>query len=201
MAHARERVAEHEPLGPLGIGRGEQHRDRATVTVPEDDDALAAHLVDDGRDVVHPPLDRRDGTQRHRVGNAGAPLVEADHPPHRRQALEEARQRRIFPHDLDVIGMIRNEDDLARAPPKDLVAGAPGAIRTTRAPDDARTRAKRAPSFASRSQMHTAGAAFMVAFRACCAHHSSLGATAAWTILRRRRSSKKSTKTSRNRMS
>jgi hypothetical protein len=29
--HARERVAEHEPLGPLGMGRGEQHRDRATV--------------------------------------------------------------------------------------------------------------------------------------------------------------------------
>src|SRR3984893_13295907 len=121
MAHARERVAEHEPLGPLGIGRGEQHRDRATVTVPEDDDALAAHLVDDGRDVVHPPLDRRDGTQRHRVGNAGAPLVEADTPPHRRQSLEEARQRRTFPHDLDVVRMIWDEDDLARASPEDLV--------------------------------------------------------------------------------
>lgn len=121
MAHARERVAEHERLDPLRIGRGEQHRDRATVTMPEDDDALAAHFVDDGRDVVHPPLDRRDGTERHRVGDASASLVEADHPPHRRQALEEARQRRIFPHDFDVVGMIRDEDDVARAAPEHLV--------------------------------------------------------------------------------
>src|SRR5439155_17169554 len=34
-----------------------------------------------------------------------------------------------------------------------------GAIRTTRAPDDARTRVKRAPSFTSRSQTKTAGTA------------------------------------------
>src|SRR5882724_11740716 len=43
----------------------------------------------------------------------------------------------------------------------------------------------------------------MVAFLACCPHHSSVGAyvTAAWRIVRRRRSRKKSTNTSRNRMS
>jgi hypothetical protein len=57
-----------------------------------------------------------------------------------------------------------------------FMSGAPGAIRTTRAPDDARTRVKRAPSFASWSQTTTAGAVSMVAFRACCAHHASLGA-------------------------
>src|SRR5436190_24354428 len=81
------------------------------------------------------------------------------------------------------------------------MSGASGAIRTTRAPDDAGTRVKRAPSFASRSQTNTAGTASRVAFRACCAHPSSLGAyvTAAWTIVRRPRSRKKSTKTSRNR--
>src|SRR6266404_2267425 len=73
-----------------------------------------------------------------------------------------------------------------------FMSGAWGAIRTTRAPDDARTRVKRAPSFASRSQTNTAGTASRVAFRACCAHHSSLGAyvTAAWTIVRRPRSRK-----------
>src|SRR5207245_10505953 len=43
----------------------------------------------------------------------------------------------------------------------------------------------------------------MVAFLACCAHPPAVGpyVTAAWVILRRRRSRKKSTKTSRNRMS
>ena len=73
------------------------------------------------------------------------------------------------------------------------MSGAWGAIRTTRAPDDARTRVKRAPSFTSRSQTNTAGTASRVAFRAGCAHHSSLGAyvTAAWTIVRRPRSRKK----------
>ena len=56
------------------------------------------------------------------------------------------------------------------------MSGAAAAIRTTRVPDEASTRAKRAPSFASRSQTTTPGAASRVAFRACCAHHSSLGA-------------------------
>src|SRR5439155_15121744 len=44
------------------------------------------------------------------------------------------------------------------------MSGAPGAIRTTRVPDEASTRVKRAPSFPSRSQTHTVGAASRVAF-------------------------------------
>src|SRR5206468_2680340 len=46
------------------------------------------------------------------------------------------------------------------------MSGAWGAIRTTRAPDDARTRVKRAPSFASRSQTNAAGTASREALRA-----------------------------------
>jgi len=92
--------------------------------------------------------------------------------------------------------------EVVLAEEEDVVEQLP-AQGTTRAPDDARTRVKRAPSFASRSQTNTAGTASRVAFGACRAHHSSLGAyvTAAWTIVRRPRSRKKSTKTSRNRTS
>src|SRR6267378_6074510 len=83
------------------------------------------------------------------------------------------------------------------------MSGARTAVRTTRAPDDLNTSAKRAPSFVSWSQTSTSGAPSMVAFLACCAHHPAVGpyVTAAWMILRRRGSRKKSTKTSRNRMS
>src|SRR5467141_518966 len=86
---------------------------------------------------------------------------------------------------------------------KAFMSGARIAVRTTRTPDDLNTPAKRDPSFVSWSQMTTCGASSMVAFLACCAHHSSVGAyvTAAWRIVRRRRSRKKSTNTSRNRMS
>src|SRR3989454_5182837 len=75
------------------------------------------------------------------------------------------------------------------------MSGARIAVRTTRTPDDLNTPAKRAPSFVSWSQMTTCGALSMVAFLACCAQHSSVGAyvTAAWRIVRRRRSRKKST--------
>ena len=125
MSDARKGVAEHERLGTLGIGRGEQHRDRAAVAVAEDDDPLAADCIDDGRDVVHPALDGGNRAQRYGVGDARAPLVEADHPSHRRQALQEARQLRLFPHDLDVVGVIRDEDDVARASAKDLVGDMP----------------------------------------------------------------------------
>ena len=70
-------------------------------------------------------------------------------------------------------------------------------------PDELKTLAKRDPSLLSWSHTRTCGARSIVAFLACCAHHSSVGAyvTAAYRIVRRRRSRKKSTKTSRNRMS
>src|SRR5882724_731147 len=91
----------------------------------------------------------------------------------------------------------------AKRSAKAFMSGARIAVRTTRTPDDLNTPAKRAPSFVSWSQMTTCGASSMVLFLACCAHHSSVGAyvTAAWRIVRRRRSRKKSTNTSRNRMS
>jgi len=91
----------------------------------------------------------------------------------------------------------------AKRSAKAFMSGARTAVRTTRTPDDVSTPAKRAPSFVSWSQTSTSGAPSMVAFRACCAHHSSVGAyvTAAWMIFRRRMSRKKSTKTSRNRTS
>src|SRR5882762_140914 len=80
--------------------------------------------------------------------------------------------------------------------------------RTYRRSHDAHARrpstpGNREPSFVSWSQTTTCGTRSMVAFLACCAHHSSVGAevTAAWRIVRRRRSRKKSTNTSRNRMS
>src|SRR6266850_22345 len=91
----------------------------------------------------------------------------------------------------------------AKRSAKAFMSGARIAVRATRTPDDLNTPAKRAPSFVSRSQMTTCGASSMVLFLACCARHSSVGAyvTAAWRIVRRRRSRKKSTNTSRNRMS
>ena len=54
-------------------------------------------------------------------------------------------------------------------------SGAPTAVRTMRVPTDTKTRRKRAPSFASRSETSTCGAPLMTALRACCAHHSSVG--------------------------
>jgi hypothetical protein len=50
------------------------------------------------------------------------------------------------------------------------------AVRTTRTPDDLKTPAKRDPSFVSWSQTTRCGARSIVAFLACCAHHSSVGA-------------------------
>ena len=133
LADASEGIAEQERLGALGIRRGEQHRDRAAVAVTEEDDARAAHGVDDGGDVVHPTLDGGNRTERDRVGDAGAPLVEADHASHGRQALEEACDRRLLPHDLDVVWVIRHEDDVARAAAEHLVGnvalGAPHVLR------------------------------------------------------------------------
>src|SRR5467141_3425315 len=59
---------------------------------------------------------------------------------------------------------------------KAFMSGARIAVCTTRTPDDLSMAAKREPSFVSWSQTTTCGTRSMVAFLACCAHHSSVGA-------------------------
>src|SRR6266446_3429642 len=69
---------------------------------------------------------------------------------------------------------------------KAFMFGARTAVRATFVPTALNTDANRAPSEASRSTTSTSGWVSSVAFRACCAHHSSDGArvTAARMTLR-----------------
>ena len=81
----------------------------------------------------------------------------------------------ILTEDEDVVEHLSPEcADEASA--KAFMSGARIAVRTTRTPDDLKTRAKRDPSFVSWSQTTRCGARSIVAFLACCAHHSSVGA-------------------------
>ena len=53
------------------------------VTMPQQRGPLRTDIVEHGLHVVHPFLGRRDGAQRHRIGQAAAALVETDQPAER----------------------------------------------------------------------------------------------------------------------
>ena len=105
----------------LRVGRGEQHGHRAPLGAAEQRRPLHVRGIHDGANVLHPLLQGGERGQRDRVRDAGAPLVEAEEPAECPQATQEARQRRLFPHDLDVAEPVRDEDHVERAIPDDLI--------------------------------------------------------------------------------
>src|SRR2546425_13378036 len=109
--------------------------------------------------------------------------------PWNRLLLPETLVRTRFIVEAHVLGndapeVILNEEVVEQLSPERtgersanaFMSGARIALRTTRTPDDLNMPAKRGPSFVSWSQMTTCGASSLVAFLACCAHHSSVGA-------------------------
>ena len=102
-----------------GIGGGEQHARRAALRDPVQRRALDARGVHDRLHVVHPLLQRR--RAGHRVGEAGAPLVEDHDPGERAEALEQIGNHRHLPVVLDVRDEARDEDQIEVALAEDLV--------------------------------------------------------------------------------
>jgi hypothetical protein len=52
---------------------------------------------------------------RHRIGDAGAALVEAQHAAERAKTVQVVRERRLVPHDVEVLQPIRDQQNLERA--------------------------------------------------------------------------------------
>ena len=111
--------AEHEGLGPLGIGRGEEHAHGAALGGAEHRRALAASRVHDGAHMVHALLEGRACAGP--VGEAGAALVEDDHSAERPEARQEMRHRRMIPVEVDVGDEAGHVDEVERTLPEHLV--------------------------------------------------------------------------------
>ncbi len=87
---ARRAAIEHQGLGALRIGGGEQAAEHGPLGDPEQHRAFAARSLHDRPQVVHPLFEGGEVVGRHAVGEARAPLVPHDHPTQRAQPLHPA---------------------------------------------------------------------------------------------------------------
>jgi len=127
------RVDQDQRRGPLGVGRGEEQGHLSAPARAEERRPLRARGIHDPADVVRPLLQRGDRGQRHRVRDARPALVEAEDPAERREAAKEPCEQGLLPHHLDIAGPPRDEHQVQRAVPDDLIGDvavlAPGVPR------------------------------------------------------------------------
>ena len=133
LEEPREAVDEDQARDALRMRRRERHREDPATDVGDQRRPLGADRVEDGRDVGHELLERRQRGGRDRIRQAGPPLVEHDQPPERGEALAELGERRHVPLRVQVAEPLVEQQDVGRALADDLVrkvevaqAGVPG---------------------------------------------------------------------------
>ncbi len=95
-----EAVIEDQPGGALGVTGGEEAAERRPLGEAQQRRPLRADGVHHRPDIVHPLLEGGSGS--HRVRQPRAALVEHDQPGEAGQPLQEARDRRLGPLEVEV---------------------------------------------------------------------------------------------------
>jgi hypothetical protein len=114
-------AVEYQGGGTLGIGRGEQHAHRAALGAAHEHGSLRADRIHDGPQVVHPLFQRREISDRDRVGEPGAALIESDQSCKRAKAANATREWWILPSVLQVGNEAQHPDEINQAIPNDLI--------------------------------------------------------------------------------
>ena len=102
----------------LRVGGGEQDAHRPTLRQPKECGTLRARGVHHRAHVVHAVLQRRRAGNR--VRKPRAALVEQDQSRERRELLEETRDARVRPLQVEVRDETRHEDEVERTVAHDL---------------------------------------------------------------------------------
>lgn len=93
---------EDEAAGALRVGGGEEHGDIAALRVAEQGGAGGSDSVHDGEDVVHAFVESWQVFGTDAIGHTGAALIEGDDTGEAAEAVEEAGESGVVPHDFDV---------------------------------------------------------------------------------------------------
>jgi hypothetical protein len=96
---ANAAIDERNCRGPLGVRRREEQTDWHTQA--QQGDAFAADLIEYRHHVINEAFEEPTLTVRDPVRRAGAPRVEPDVTTERRQPVQEVRQPRLVPHQVD----------------------------------------------------------------------------------------------------
>ena len=110
---------EHEMGDPLGVGGGEEHRERPSLGLAHDGSPLDAGVVEDGADVVHAGLEW--GAWGAARREAHAALVVDDEPAELPQRLGEATEERKGPVDVEMADVPEGPDERDVALTRDRV--------------------------------------------------------------------------------
>src|SRR5262249_36761296 len=110
-------VDQHETLRPLRIRRRTEHGELAALAGGAGDSAIGPGGVHNRAEGGHAPLKRLVGDP---VGHTSTALVEHDQPPQLGQPGEAARDRRVLPAQLDMVGEARDPDQVELAFAHDL---------------------------------------------------------------------------------
>ena len=113
------RIEENESGRALGVGRGEQNGQSASLVRAPEDGLLGARLVHDCAEIVHAGLEGRQGGRP--VGKPCTPLVEHEHACERGQAEDVPQKERLIPCREQVSREAADEHDVDRPLPHDLV--------------------------------------------------------------------------------
>ena len=89
--------------------------------IPRIETCLGTDGVEDGKDVVHPLLERRRGRRAVPIRKPAATAVEEDQAGELRESPEERRERRLLPEHLDVGSQPVGPHQVDRSVPHDLV--------------------------------------------------------------------------------
>ena len=106
----RRAAADDQRRCPLGVGRGKQDAHRRALRQAIERRPPRPHRIHHRTDIVHARLQVRSAA--HRIGHAGAPLVEPDQPGERSQTSEEPLHAGQPPLQLHVSDETRHEDKI-----------------------------------------------------------------------------------------
>jgi hypothetical protein len=103
------------------MGGGVRDREHPAADVRDHRRPFGADRVEDGRDVGHELLERRQGRRWDRVGQASAALVEHDETAERREALPKLGEGRHVPLRVEIAEPLVQQEDVRRPLAEDLV--------------------------------------------------------------------------------
>ena len=108
----RARAVEDEGRRLLGVGGGEQRRDRRSVALPEDRRALDPEVLQHRADVVDPLLGRRQVVGLDAIGEPEPAPVEDDQPREARKPAQEPPDGRFVPVEVELRDPAGDEDEV-----------------------------------------------------------------------------------------
>ncbi len=121
LEESGEAIDEDQAGDSFWMRRGEGYREDAAADVRDDGRLFRTDGIEDGGDVLHELLERRQGSGRDRIRESGAALVEHDQAPERGEPFAERGEGRHIPLGVLVTEPLIEQQEVGGPMADDLV--------------------------------------------------------------------------------